>query len=67
MVTSIDAPFVERYEAWRPSMELRQIIPQGTTTNGPKLQQLWIEQNTGARKWRSVALEIVTNAEFFGA
>jgi hypothetical protein len=66
-VTPIDAPFEARYELWKPSMQLRQIVPTGTTADGPKLQQLWIEQNTGAQNWRSVSREVVTDAEFFAA
>lgn len=52
---------------WKPTMSLRVIVPEGTTTEFPKLQQLWIEQGTGKPDWRTIPREVVTNAEFLAS
>ncbi len=52
---------------WRPSPELRFIVPPHTTTDTPKLQQLWIADTLNAfghvcwvEEWRDVPTVVVT-------
>jgi hypothetical protein len=42
----------------------RYILPPGTTTSFPILQQAWEDMQTGAIEWRRVPLVIVPEDEF---
>lgn len=53
--------------AWSPMRQLRFVVPEGTTTEAPKLQQLWREKGSGIVQWRPVERVVVSNQEFFGS
>ncbi|GEM_PF-3929893 len=45
--------------------EFRYIVPQGTTTEPPKLQQAWRVMETGEIEWQTIPCVVVPNHEFF--
>ncbi len=52
---------------WRPSAELRFVVPDYTTTRAPKLQQLWVRDTLNGwghvsgceQEWRDVPCVVV--------
>lgn len=59
--------FSSAYVFWRTTMQLRLAVAEGTNTEPPKLQQLWIEQGSGRQEWRNVPSVVVTRSEFNAA
>lgn len=50
-------------EHWLPLPSFRYVLPAGTTTEKPILQQLW-KGHQGSQRWQTVPLEIVSDDEF---